>query len=51
MNLNPVMDGNLLDIWFFASLRIGGVKFSDENGFKQKWDESYVYIMDLTSLV
>ena len=47
---NPSMDGWLLEMWFFASLRSGGVKLLDKNGtVQQTWPQYSVRNLDMTS--
>jgi hypothetical protein len=44
------MDGWMLEMWFFASLRLGGVKVFDYDGSEfQNWQEANVEILDVTS--
>jgi hypothetical protein len=47
---NPSMDGWFLEMWFFASLRNGGVKLFDKNGKEHSWLESEVKIVDPISI-
>ena len=47
---NPSMDGWMLEMWFFASLRHGGVKlFDNSNEEFQTWPESNIKIVDNNS--
>jgi hypothetical protein len=47
---NPSMDGWMLEMWFFASLRHGGVTLFDINDKEfQNWPESSVNILDMKS--
>ena len=47
---NPSMDGWMFEMWFFASLRHGGVKLFDSNDEEvQTWPESIVKILDINS--
>jgi hypothetical protein len=47
---NPSMDGWMLEMWFFASLRHGGVKlFDNSNEVCQTWPESNVQTLDIDS--
>jgi hypothetical protein len=46
---NPSMDGWMLEMWFFACLRHGGVKLFDYNDEEfQSWPESNVKTLDVT---
>ena len=47
---NPSMDGWMLEMWFFASLRHGGVKLFDKSNEEfQTWPESNVKTLDINS--
>ena len=47
---NPSMDGWMLEMWFFASLRHGGVTLFDINDKEfQNWPESNVKTLDINS--
>jgi DNA polymerase III delta prime subunit len=47
---NPSMDGWMLEMWFFASLRHGGVKLLNKRGREsQSWPESNVETLDVNS--
>jgi hypothetical protein len=47
---NPSMDGWMLEMWFFASLRHGGVKLFDNSDEEfQTWPESNVKTLDINS--
>ena len=46
LDRNPSMDGWLLEMWFFASMRSGGVKFRVKNGAKDSWAEATVHTFD-----
>jgi hypothetical protein len=49
-NGNPSMDGWMLEMWFFASLRHGGVKLFDKHNTEfQTWPESNVKTLDINS--
>jgi hypothetical protein len=49
-NSNPSMDGWMLEMWFFASLRHGGIKLSNKNGTEfQIQAESDIETLDVTS--
>lgn len=43
---NPSMDGWFLEMWFFASIRNGGVKLFDKNDKQYSWLESEVKLVD-----
>ena len=46
---NPSMDGWMLEMWFFASLRHGGVQLFEIDGREfQTWPESNVLTLDVT---
>jgi DNA polymerase III delta prime subunit len=50
LDKNPSMDGWMLEMWFLASLRHGGVKLLDNNDKKvQTWPEANVETLDVTS--
>jgi hypothetical protein len=45
-DLNPAMDGWLLEMWFFASIRSGGVKLRLKDGVENYWTEAAVMTFD-----
>lgn len=49
-DFNPSMDGWMLEMWFFASLRHGGVKLlTEKDDDFQCWPQSDVLTLDVTS--
>ena len=45
-DMNPSMDGWMLEIWFFACLRNGGIKLFDKSNHEEDWETTFLCNFD-----